>query len=268
MNAYEDILREFPVEDAAGALAKFLRTILSNKAACYMELSKFSECFTRYLLIIVAGRYEEAVTDLNKVLSMATPDSDTALTQKTHFRLAKCYHNLQNSDKATKALADYQKLHGRRLAEETADEEKLHLAILQSAQPVGMRAIKYDISVTGNKSDTTPYPVRFYDAVPEHLCTRISQPHLRKEGEKLLASLVNKYDTKMTLELVKANRMICWHCSKPALSNVHTPASWLHSEPPFIMDSTQPVCSRGGICEREAYSYMAELMKEAQNLSA
>jgi hypothetical protein len=217
---------------------------------------------------MILGRYGEAVIDLDKVLSMTTAASDVPLTQKAYFRLSKCYHNLQSSDKAAKSLADYQKLHGRRLAEETADEERLHLAIFQSTQPAGMRAIKYDISVTGNESDSTLYRVRFYDSVPAHLCAGLSEPHLRKEGEKFLASLVNKYDTKMTVELVKANRMICWHCGKAALSNVHTPASWLHSDPPFVMDCTQPVCSRGGTCEKEAYSYMAELMKEVQNVRA
>lgn len=131
---------------------------------------------------MISGRYEEAVTDLNKVLSMTTAVSDVPSTQKAHFRLAKCYHNLQYSNKATKSLADYQKLHGRRLAEETTDEEQLHLAIIQSTQPTGMRAIKYDISVTGNESDSTLYPVRFYDSVPEHLCGGLSEPHLREEG--------------------------------------------------------------------------------------
>ncbi|KAF5312059.1 hypothetical protein D9619_003766 [Psilocybe cf. subviscida] len=252
LTAYEDILHEFPAKGTDDALSEFLRTILSNKAACYMELR----------------RYGEAVTDLNNVLSVSTPDSDAPLTQKTHLRLAKCYHNLQDPDQATKALADYQKLHGRRLAEETADEEKLHLAILQSTQPAGMRAIKYDISVIGNKSDPTSYPIRFYDSVPVHICTRLSQPNLRKAGEKVLANLVNKYDTKMTLDLVKANRMICWNCGKPALSNVHSPASWLHSDPPFVMDFTQPVCSRGGTCEQEAYRYMAALRNEMRNVAA
>lgn len=266
-----------------------VRIVQCNRAACSIELGElFKTIYASFKTnsyftpsnhpFIVVGRYQDAVPDLQEVIRVHVDTCDgLALTQKAHFRLARCYCELGRYGDAMQEMESYRELIG---GQPKLAETSLYTKILggiinreqaagQSSSPPSAHFPHHARGPVHHPTDGKPHayqlryeirvfdiatPIIRYDIVPAALCT--SDPP-EMQTRIFLANLVKKYHN----EVMKLHPWTCWNCPARAVSLVHTPASYIHLSDPQVVDFAQPVCINGGVCEKAAREMMNKEMR-------
>ena len=194
------------------------------------------------------------------------------IAQKAHYRLARCLYEIGRLADALQALDVYQHIMDKNVpseAESTLRSKILRAIVGRDENPSNpfpreehttstsslKRAFLYEVKV--HDSIAAGYTISYHYDVPTILCT----PNPPEVPTRLfLVQLVKKYHE----DVMNRKAWVCWKCSAPAVSLVHTPASYLHMQQPIVVDYAQPVCQNGGICDRAA----REMMKNEMRLVA
>ncbi|KAF8873606.1 hypothetical protein CPB84DRAFT_1798274 [Gymnopilus junonius] len=232
---------------------QFIRTIYSNRAACHIEL----------------GQYHNAIEDVRNVLKMTPPGVKVEhIIQKAHLRLARCLYETGRYGDAIKELDTWRETVGN--THHTETESALRSKILQAIvmrdendnqksakrhylelPSFPRRSLRYEVKVQDRISGDTVIKYDYY--VPTALCS----PHPPEIPTRLfLIQLLQNHHN----DVMGRRQWTCWRCSAPAVSLVHTPASYLHMEEPLVIDYAQPVCKNGGVCDLVARQMMRDEM--------
>jgi len=241
---YTKIVREFSQK----AEPEFLRAVQCNRAACKIEI----------------GDFQGAIPDLEEVIRTAPKNvseaGSIALTQKAHYRLARCLFELGKLTDAMKEMDKYRDITGGHQAEAaTSLRNKIIQATVardgkvatELPSATNSRVLRYEVKVTGH-----PVSIVKNDIVPGSLCS-MHPPEM--PTKMFLAGLVKKYHD----AIMQEKNWTCWNCPRKAVSLVHTPASYLHLAEPMVLDFAQPICVNGGECDKEARKMMDEEMRFA-----
>ncbi|KDQ49110.1 hypothetical protein JAAARDRAFT_43090 [Jaapia argillacea MUCL 33604] len=263
------------------AASETVRTVVCNRAACYLELSQYQRC----------------VNDCQQVISTAPePSTPTSakLTCKAHLRLARVYKGLGDFAKALEALEGYRK-DGEGSAE---DEKKLREEIVAEqrmkerktngddrgelrykrqhpySQPPPPRAcsskpsppLASPLKPSGPKTIPIDYMVlveddkyNFTEEVLESLC--VAHPPV-EDSQNLLMQFFYKHHHELIRKCTGRWRRV--ECRMPATSQLrHSPLSHLHVQPPRVVDLAQPLCVSGGPCDLAAKKFIEDEMRDS-----
>lgn len=205
-----------------------------------------------------------------------TPDS---IIPKAYFRLARCHFELVAYDEAKVQFENYE----RSLDPTTNSVNQLQPAVIGLKKSI---TDKTDEKKAGSGESTSTkksqdagadqsFPFITYDArvlgtgaepfikterAPPSIC--VPRPP-EMPTKAFLAMLVKKYSN----EILHSQQWHCWNCNRLAEGLVHTPSSYLHQEPPSVVDFIQPVCVNGGECERKAKVQINEELRAAARVA-
>lgn len=229
------------------ACVDLTRTMLANRAACYLEL----------------GLYHQAADDCLQILEKYPPTDTTSsnMMQKVYVRLARSYYRLGRYEEALSHLDQGQ------MSGPAADEVRTLIAQAQSRQKGkdGASALTkeftYQVKVVGpgdsEEGGLQHPPMEFTEQAPLELCVR-NPPEI--QGKAFLAKLTAKHHA----SIMRMKQWVCWNCPKVAVSLLHNPMSWLNLDPPFVIDFSLPICENRGTCDREGREFIQEEMESIQ----
>ncbi|KAJ2917545.1 hypothetical protein MD484_g2843, partial [Candolleomyces efflorescens] len=220
----------------------FIRTVLANRAACYLALEQ----------------YNEAIEDCTRILAkypFATGTLNSELMQKVHYRLAKSYYHVEKHDEALAQLRLFNQLGG-----SSKLETPLRTSILQAQgknpddqttpalpAPGSFLPLKYIVRVPGEDHG----PVVYDELIPAELC--VPNPP-KTPSYNYLTELVKKH----TLEVMRLKPWKCWNCPKQATSARHNPMAYVNLPEPVVIDWFMPLCRDWGKCDEEGKRFMCE----------
>lgn len=246
------------------ACVDLTRTMLANRAACYLELGQRSSCQENFRLkCFLSGLYHQAADDCLQILEKYPPTDTTSsnMMQKVYVRLARSYYRLGRYEEALSHLDQGQ------MSGPAADEVRTLIAQAQSRQKGkdGASALTkeftYQVKVVGpgdsEEGGLQHPPMEFTEQAPLELCVR-NPPEI--QGKAFLAKLTAKHHD----SIMRMKQWVCWNCPKVAVSFLHNPMSWLNLDPPFVIDFSLPICENRGTCDREGREFIQEEMESIQ----
>ncbi|KAF9559841.1 TPR-like protein [Agrocybe pediades] len=219
---------------------EFMKTIWSNRAACYIEL----------------GEYDRAIMDLSLVLGKERPTSTTGVYPKAYYRLALCFLELGYYEESRRYLDDYVKLTGENafqdpVAKELQNRIAKHPPTAKGDSESKNRPVMYLIKVLTD--DINSAGIIKHEQVPASFCVPNINP-VREQLKEYLATTILKYND----EIFHMRPWRCWNCGQRAASLSHTPTSYLSHIVPTIISFILPVCGKDGPCDKEAEKFMYE----------
>ncbi|KAF5339367.1 hypothetical protein D9611_009766 [Ephemerocybe angulata] len=228
---------------------ELIRTVLANRAACYLELHQ----------------YHKAVDDCLEILTKypPTPTTPQLIMQKVYFRLARSCYFLGRYDEALLHLDRYRRLNGTPHATET--ELRMHILEKQANENQNqspgndMKPIEYEVLVIKGANGMQHPPLVYKEEAYQELC--VPSPSAI-QSKAFLVYLVQKHHD----EIMGMQRWVCWQCPKGAVSISHNPMSYLNVPEPRVVDFALPVCENGGKCDREARAFFQHEMEMAQRV--
>ncbi|KAF6758920.1 hypothetical protein DFP72DRAFT_1064424 [Ephemerocybe angulata] len=224
---------------------ELIRTVLANRAACYLEL--LSQSRRR-----LSRNLDQISTDTNNT---TTHHAKGVLPPRSKLLLLGRY------DEALLHLDRYRRLNGTPHATET--ELRMHILEKQANENQNqspgndMKPIEYEVLVIKGANGMQHPPLVYKEEAYQELC--VPSPSAI-QSKAFLVYLVQKHHD----EIMGMQRWVCWQCPKGAVSISHNPMSYLNVPEPRVVDFALPVCENGGKCDREARAFFQHEMEMAQ----
>ncbi|KAF9559839.1 TPR-like protein [Agrocybe pediades] len=220
---------------------EFMKTIWSNRAACYIELDQ----------------YEKAIIDLSLVLGKERPTSTTGIYPKAYYRLARSFLELGHYEEARRYMNDYVQLKGENAFRDPAVKalhDRIDKTPLPNLSDSPTRPILYLIKILTDGGPNSADLIK-HERVPVSLLTANIESD-RELFNCYLATTARRYDQ----EIFDMRPRLCWDCGCRATCLSHTPAAYFANVVPTITSFILPVCRAGGPCDKEAKLFMHETM--------
>lgn len=206
------------------------------------------------------GRYGTAVNDLKSVLSN-TDGIPASTVSRAHFRLARCYFEMNSYDEAKAQMEDYDKsmdsttisisqpavtklkrdINDKRNGIKNKGKKPQKSKISPTLSHKPPRPITYEAKVLS--SGRTSFFIR--EMAPAFLCVRTPP---QDEMQDFLLSIVERHYGDI---FYSRPSWSCWICGDHSRTMLHLPAAYLHLPTPLIVDLIRPVCGRSGVCDSE-----------------
>lgn len=190
---------------------------------------------------------------------------------RAHFRLARCYFELNSYDEAKAQMENYDKsMDSTTISISQPAVTKLKRDINDKRNEMKNKGKKPQMSLTSTPPYKPPRRMTYEakvlgpdstsifqtDVAPAYLCVR--QPPERHMYDFMLSVVERHYD-----DIFYARPFwSCWICGAHAQTMLHLPAAYLHLPSPLIVDLIRPVCGRTGGCKSERHTDYIERMLE------